>query len=123
MVIFGLIALALAAAGIYAVMDYLVAQRTHEIGVRLALGARPGDVLRLVVTNAVTLAALGLGIGVPVATVLTRLLSSSFFGVVAMNVAVFTACTAMLAAVAGVASYIPARRAAKVDPMEALRYE
>lgn len=123
MVIFGFIALALAAAGIYAVMDYLVAQRTHEIGVRLALGARPGDVLRLVVTNAVTLAALGLGIGIPVATVLTRLLSSSFFGVVAMNVAVFTACTAMLAAVAAVASYIPARRAAKVDPMEALRYE
>ena|SRR5579872_1401910 len=123
MVIFGLIALALAAAGIYAVMAYLVAQRTHEIGVRLALGARPRDVLRLIVSHAVRLAILGLVIGTPVALVLARVLSSELFGVVRVDLAVFIGCTLVLASAAILASYVPARRAARVDPMVALRYE
>ena len=123
MVIFGLIALALAAAGIYGVLAYLVAQRTHEIGVRLALGARPRDVLRLILTNAAVLATLGLAIGILVALALARLLSGSLFGVVSVDVAVFMGCTAVLTLAAGLASYVPARRAAKVDPMVALRYE
>ncbi|HEX6908026.1 MAG TPA: ABC transporter permease [Terriglobales bacterium] len=123
MTTFGFIALALAAAGIYAVMAYLVAQRTHEIGVRLALGARPRDVQRLILTNAAVLAALGLAIGISVATAMARLLSSSLFGVVSVDLAVFVGCTAVLALAAALAGYVPARRAAKVDPMVALRYE
>ncbi|MGE5724676.1 MAG: FtsX-like permease family protein, partial [Acidobacteriota bacterium] len=123
MTTFGFIALALAAAGIYAVMAYLVAQRTHEIGVRLALGARPRDVQQLILTNAAVLAALGLAIGISVATAMARLLSSSLFGVVSVDLAVFVGCTAVLALAAALAGYVPARRAAKVDPMVALRYE
>ena len=123
MVTFGFIALLLAAAGIYAVMAYLVAQRTHEIGVRMALGARPVDVLRLMVQHAVTLTILGLGIGIPVALLMARLLSSFLFGVVSVDVTVFMICTAVLALVAGLAGYVPARRASRVDPMVALRYE
>jgi putative ABC transport system permease protein len=123
MTTFGFIALVLAAAGIYAVMAYLVAQRTHEIGVRLALGARPRDVQQLILTNAAVLAALGLAIGISVATATARLLSSSLFGVVSVDLAVFVGCTAVLALVAALAGYVPARRAAKVDPMVALRYE
>jgi len=123
MATFGFIALLLAAAGIYAVMAYLVAQRTHEIGVRMALGARPVDVLRLMVQHAVTLTVLGLGIGIPVALLMARLLSSALFGVVSVDVAVFTICTAVLALVAGLAGYVPARRASRVDPIVALRYE
>ena len=123
MSMFGIIALALAAAGIYAVMAYLVAQRTHEIGVRMALGARPVDVLRLMVRHALVLAAVGLAIGLPVAMALARLLSSFLFGVVSLDVAVFMVCTVVLALVAALAGYVPARRAMKVDPMVALRYE
>ncbi|HEY6938341.1 MAG TPA: ABC transporter permease, partial [Terriglobales bacterium] len=123
MATFGFIALLLAAAGIYAVMAYLVAQRTHEIGVRMALGARPVDVLRLMVQHAVTLTIFGLGIGIPVALLMARLLSSALFGVVSVDVAVFTICTVVLALVAGLAGYLPARRASRVDPMVALRYE
>ncbi len=123
MTMFGIIALALAAAGIYAVMAYLVAQRTHEIGVRMALGATPGQVLRLMVRRTVVLAVMGLAIGLPAALVLARLLSSLLFGVVSLDVAVFMACTIVLALVAALAGYLPARRAAKVDPMVALRYE
>jgi putative ABC transport system permease protein len=123
MTMFGIIGLVLAAAGIYAVMAYLVVQRTHEIGVRMALGATPGHVLRLMVRRAVVLAAVGLAIGLPAALALARLLSSVLFGVVSMDLAVFTGCTLVLALVAGVAGYVPARRASKVDPMVALRYE
>ena len=123
MSMFGIIALALAAAGIYAVMGYLVAQRTHEIGVRMALGATPASVLRLMVSRALVLAAVGLVIGLPLAVAMARLLSGFLFGVVSLDVAVFTGCTLVLALVAALAGYLPARRAARVDPLVALRYE
>ncbi len=123
MSMFGVIALVLAAAGLYAVMAYLVAQRTHEIGVRMALGATQANVLRLMVRRAVVLAAVGLALGIPVALALARVLSSFLFGVVSLDVAVFAGCTLGLAVVAGLAGYVPARRASRVDPIVALRYE
>jgi putative ABC transport system permease protein len=123
MAIFGVVALTLAAAGIFAVMAYSVAQRTHEIGVRMALGAQRADVLRLVVASAVKMAAVGLAIGIGVAVFLARVLSSALFGVVQVDASVFILLTAVLAAVAGASAYVPARWATKVDPMQALRYE
>jgi putative ABC transport system permease protein len=123
MLVFGISALTLAAAGIFAVMAYSVTQRTHEIGVRLALGARRVDVLGLVVGLAMKMAAIGLGIGLVLATLLTRALSSALFGVVQVDGATFGLLTFLLAGVAATAAYIPARWATKVDPMVALRYE
>jgi putative ABC transport system permease protein len=123
MMVFGLIALVLAAAGIFAVMSYSVTQRTHEIGVRMALGARRLDVLKLVVGKSITLAAGGLAIGVLIALLLSHALSSMLFGVIRINGGVFVLLTLMLALVAALAAYIPARWAMKVDPMQALRYE
>jgi putative ABC transport system permease protein len=123
MMIFGFTALVLAAAGIFAVMSYSVTERTHEIGVRMALGARRFDVLKLVVGKAITLAAVGLAIGVSVALLLSRALSSVLFGVIRIDGIVFVLLTFMLAVVAALAAYIPARGATKVDPMQALRYE
>ena len=123
MMIFGFTALVLAAAGIFAVMSYSVAQRTHEIGVRMALGARRFDVLKLVVGKAITLAAVGLAIGVSIALMLSHALSSVLFGVIRIDGIVFVLLTVMLAVVAALAAYIPARGATKVDPMQALRYE
>jgi putative ABC transport system permease protein len=123
MMIFGFTALVLAAAGIFAVMSYSVTQRTHEIGVRMALGARRFDVLKLVVGKAITLAAIGLAIGVSIALLLSHALSSILFGVIRIDGIVFVLLTFMLATVAALAAYIPARGATKVDPMQALRYE
>lgn len=123
MLVFGFSALTLAAAGIFAVMAYSVTQRTHEIGVRIALGARHIDVLRLVVGFAMKMAAVGLGIGLVLAALLTRALSSALFGVVQTNVTTFALLTFLLATVAAMAAYLPARWAMKVDPMVALRYE
>jgi len=123
MIIFGILALVLAAAGIFAVMAYSVLQRTHEVGVRMALGAQRADVLKLVVGYAVKLSAIGLGIGVLGALAMTRLLTTVLFGIVRMDLLAFAGITALLAAVAGLAAYVPARWAAKVDPMVALRYE
>jgi putative ABC transport system permease protein len=123
MLIFGLVALALAAAGIFAVIAYSVRQRTHEIGVRMALGARRLDVLRLVVASAFKMAAAGLAIGLCIAILLARALSSVLFGVVQVDASIFLMLSALLAAVASVAAYVPARWATRVDPLEALRYE
>jgi putative ABC transport system permease protein len=123
MIGFGILALVLAAAGIFAVMAYSVLERTHEIGLRMALGARRVDVLKLVMGNAAKLAALGLGIGVAGALALTRLLTSVLFGVVRLDLLTFAGLTALLAAVAALAAYVPASWATKVEPMEALRYE
>jgi putative ABC transport system permease protein len=123
MMIFGIVALTLAAAGIFAVMAYSVTQRTHEIGVRMALGAQHSDVLRLVIASAVKMAAVGLAIGIGIAVLLARALSSALFGVVDVDTSIFVMLTALLATVAAVAAYIPARWATRVDPMQALRYE
>jgi predicted permease len=123
MLVFGFSALTLAAAGIFAVMAYSVRQRTHEIGVRMALGARRVDVLRLVLGFAMKMAGVGLVIGLSLATLLTRALSSALFGVVQTDLVTFALLTFLLAAVAAMAAYMPARWAMKVDPMVALRYQ
>jgi putative ABC transport system permease protein len=120
---FGALALALAAVGVYGVMAYSVSQRTREIGVRVAMGARPQDVLRLVVGQSLRLAALGIAIGLPAALALGRAMAGALFGVVALEPLTFIGFTLLLAGVALLASYLPARRATKVDPMTVLRTE
>jgi Acidobacterial duplicated orphan permease len=116
-------AMVLAAVGIFGVMHYTVAQRTHEIGIRAALGAQPQDVLRLVLAQATKLALWGIGIGIVTALALTRFMASLLFGVGPTDAVTFVAVPVLLALVALFASYIPARRAMRVDPMVALRYE
>jgi predicted permease len=120
---FGGIALLLTAAGIFGVLSYLVTQRTREIGLRMALGAQRTDVLRVIVGHGVRLALLGLCIGVVAAAVVTRWMSSVLFDVKPTDPLTFVAVAVVLGTVAFLASYIPARRAMRVDPMVALRYE
>jgi ABC-type antimicrobial peptide transport system permease subunit len=121
--VFAMIALTLAAAGIYAVMAYSVTQQTQEIGIRMALGAQSRDIWKLVVGHAMRLLGIGLGLGLPVALASGRVMSSVLSGVVALDPLTFITFTIVLSAVGLLAGYLPAHRAAKVDPMVALRQE
>jgi len=121
--VFGAMALLLAVVGVYGVMSYAVNQRTQEVGIRLALGAERGAIVRLVLRQGAVLAALGMAVGVGLAALTTRTLSFFLFGVSAFDPTVFGGVTVALFGAALLAGYIPARRAARVDPLIALRHD
>jgi putative ABC transport system permease protein len=121
--LFAAIALGLAAIGIYGLMSYSVNQRTHEIGIRMALGAKRKEVLRLVVRQGMVLAMSGVALGTAGALVLTRFLSSMLYAVGVNDPITLFSVAGLLSGVAALASFIPAWRAAKIDPMQALRHE
>jgi ABC-type antimicrobial peptide transport system permease subunit len=121
--IFGGLALVLASVGIYGVISFAVSQRTREIGVRMALGARPADVLRMVLNEGLKLVAVGVVLGVAASLVLTRLLEGMVYGVRVRDPLIFAVANVLMVAVSLAACYVPARRATRVDPLVALRYE
>ncbi|HEV7684074.1 MAG TPA: ADOP family duplicated permease, partial [Pyrinomonadaceae bacterium] len=121
--LFAGIALALAALGIYGVVAYSVAQRTHEVGIRLALGAQKSDVLGLLIKNGMLLTLIGVALGVLIASQVTRLMTALLFEVTPTDTTTFVAISALFVLVAFIACYVPARRATKIDPLAALRYE
>jgi ABC-type antimicrobial peptide transport system permease subunit len=120
---FGAFALLLASIGLYGVLAYSVTRRTNEIGLRMALGAEPGGVIWMVLREALLLVGTGVAIGVPLALALARSVSSLLYGLKPTDSLTISAAVALLFAVAATASYLPARRASRVDPMIALRYE
>jgi putative ABC transport system permease protein len=121
--LFGLLALVLAGIGIYGVMAYTLAQRTQEIGIRMALGAASREIIQMVIRQGMTLALIGLLLGALASALLSRLISGLLFGVSATDSGVFATVSVILAAVALIACYVPARRATRVDPLIALRIE
>ena len=121
--VFGGLALLLASIGLYGVMSFAVSRRTREMGIRVALGARPGDVFRLVLRQGMMLVVVGLVLGLVVAAIVTRLLASFLYGVSTTDPFTFVAIPVLLMLVALLACYLPARRATKVEPLIALRYE
>ena len=120
---FGSLALLLASVGVYGVMTLVVSERTQEVGVRLALGAEPAAVLAMIVRQAVALATLGVALGVLGAAALAPLLASQLFGVGTADPITFAAVAAVLVTVAAAAAFLPARRAMRIDPVQAIRYE
>jgi ABC-type antimicrobial peptide transport system permease subunit len=120
---FGVVAILLSAVGLYSVMAYVVSQRTREVGIRMALGANRSDVLKMITRQGMKLAAVGVGIGFLLALGLAKLVSSLLIGISGYDVTTFVLVPALLVLVALVACYLPARRATKVDPLVALRYE
>ena len=120
---FGLLALVLACVGLYGMISYAVARRTNEFGIRMALGAEPHRILRMVLREGLTLLFLGIIIGVPAALAATRLIAAMLYGLKASDPTTILAAVGVMAVVAALAGYIPARRATRVDPMGALRYE
>jgi putative ABC transport system permease protein len=123
LVVFACVALFLATEGIYGITAYSVTQRVHEIGIRMALGARPVDILKLIVTQGMSMVLIGVALGLAASFALTRVMSSLLFGVTATDPATFTAVSLLLIAVAFIACCVPARSAMKLDPMVAVRHE
>lgn len=123
LMLFGALAVGLAAVGVYGALSFSVSQRTHEIGIRLALGAHPRDVLRLIIRQGMKLVCTGIVLGMAGAVALTRLMSSLLYGVSPIDPATFLAASVLLTTAAMMACYVPARRAMRVDPLIALHSE